>query len=339
MSADNDKAPDMSSNSGEDISSHRRSSLLEQMLGKFGFPVIGLGFAGFILLAPLSTIRGTIDSTIVVFASVVIAMVSLGVGLYAFLQSANFVRGAEFSITGLSIESEKSSSVFRGPTGLTTEERTKVVEAVQAKMTAEATQEVADLWKKEFSDHEAVRRRDAELVEAAQAALLRLSNEIVSLRKSASVNLAVGASVSLIGIIVLTGFIYLSTAELAHLSATDVAIRFVVRISLAIFIQLLAYFFLRLYRSSLFEIKYFQNEATNAQFRLLSLLTALRQNDPKLIDKICTELVKTERNFVLKKGETTVGLQRETIEREYDAQLNKTIETILARSKPSASQA
>ncbi|WP_257170814.1 addiction module protein [Bradyrhizobium sp. SRS-191] len=318
------------------ISAKRRSTpLIEQLIGKFGFPVIGLGFAAFILIFPVSVVRGSIDSTIIVFSSVAIAMISLGVGLYGFLQSTS-LRPDDYLLTRKVFDGGFISNFPHN--SLSEEERKQLAEEVKAKMTADAAQEISEIWKKEYSEQAQLLRRDAELVEAAQATLIRLANEILSLRKRGSVNLAVGASVSLIGIMVLTGFIYLSTAELSSLSATDVAVRFVVRISLAIFIQLLAYFFLRLYRSTLFEIKYFQNEATNAQFRLLSLLTALRQNDPKLIDKVCSELVKTERNFILKKGESTVALQRETIERDYDAQLNKTIETVLAKSKPASSQ-
>jgi hypothetical protein len=60
-------------------------------------------------------------------------------------------------------------------------------------------------------------------------------------------------------------------------------------------------------------------------------MSALLNKDQKLIEKVCQELVKTERNFVLKKGETTVALQREQIEKDYDAFLTKAVETIIAR--------
>jgi hypothetical protein len=90
-------------------------------------------------------------------------------------------------------------------------------------------------------------------------------------------------------------------------------------------------FFLRLYRHNLFETKYFQNEATNAEFRLISLMAATIHSDQKLLERVCLELVKTERNFILKKGETTVANQRELIEKDYDALISKTIETVAAR--------
>jgi hypothetical protein len=315
--------------------SRKHESMLEMIVGRFGFPVIGLGFAGFLLVAPVGFSRGSLEATIVAVGAVGIAMISLSAGLFAFLQTNNSLRSEEFSLSKFSIESGAAFST-QPRTELGVDEREEIVDAIKKAMTAEATQELSEIWKKEFRDKDASKQRDDELLHAAKATMPRLSQEIVSLRSRANLNLAVGASVSLIGIVVLTGFIYLSTAELATLSATDVAIRFAVRISLAIFIQVLAYFFLRLYRSSLFEIKYFQNEATSAQFRLLGLLTALKLNDPKIIEKVCTELLKTERNFVLKKGETTVGLQRETIERDYDAQLTKMLEAVLARSKATA---
>jgi hypothetical protein len=160
----------------------------------------------------------------------------------------------------------------------------------------------------------------------------RLLAEVQSLNTRANVNLAVGSAISLIGLAILTWFVWITSNELSsHLAPSDVGIRFVVRLTLAAFIQIFAYFFLRLYRHNLFETKYFQNEATNAEFRLISLMAATIHSDQKLLERVCLELVKTERNFILKKGETTVANQRELIEKDYDALISKTIETVAAR--------
>jgi hypothetical protein len=72
----------------------------------------------------------------------------------------------------------------------------------------------------------------------------------------------------------------------------------VTRISLVAFIEIFAYFFLRLYRYSIFEIKYFQNETTNAEFRVVALEAALLTEDKEIIKKICADMSKTERNFI-----------------------------------------
>jgi hypothetical protein len=105
-----------------------------------------------------------------------------------------------------------------------------------------------------------------------------------------------------------------------------------------VFIEVFAYFFLRLYRYSIFEIKYFQNEITNARFKIIALEACSREGTKTTLDKMCLELVKTERNFVLKKGETTISLRRDEIEQMDDSSVAKLIENIL-NSRDSAGTA
>ncbi len=66
--------------------------------------------------------------------------------------------------------------------------------------------------------------------------------------------------------------------------------------------QVFAYFFLRLYRYGLFEIKYFQNEITSAQLRIIALETILMKGSKETIEKFALEMAKTERNIILKNG-------------------------------------
>ena len=80
------------------------------------------------------------------------------------------------------------------------------------------------------------------------------------------------------------------------------------------FIELFAYFFLRLYKSGLIDIKFYQNELTNIDMKSASLLSALVTEDKEIIKLVSTELSRTERNFVLKKDESTVDLEKAKIE-------------------------
>jgi len=144
----------------------------------------------------------------------------------------------------------------------------------------------------------------------------------------------IGILVSGLGLVTLTWFVVSATSELSSgLHAEDAAMRFGIRLSVAVFIQVFAYFFPRLYRYSIFEIKYFQNEITGAQFKLLAVVAARDTRDPKIVDKQCLELAKTERNFVLKKGESTVTLQRDAIERDYENRMVAFVEKILGGKK------
>lgn len=96
------------------------------------------------------------------------------------------------------------------------------------------------------------------------------------------------------------------------------------RLLLSLLIELFAFFFLRLYRSNFAEIKYYNNELTNIDMQFTSLMISKESSDINL-QEILDYLTKTERNFVLKRGEHTVHFQQENSELES---LKKMIETL-----------
>ncbi len=87
--------------------------------------------------------------------------------------------------------------------------------------------------------------------------------------------------------------------------------------SLVLFIELFAYFFLRLYREGLSEMKYYQNELTNIESKLIAVEIALIKEDNESLKLTLDILSQTERNFILKKGETTAGLEHSKSELKY----------------------
>ena len=93
--------------------------------------------------------------------------------------------------------------------------------------------------------------------------------------------------------------------------------------SLAVFVQTFAYFFLRLYKTSLDDIKYYQNEITNIESKWLALNAVMEEKDKALLKIIVDSLSKTERNFILKKGDSTLGLERERLEKNEVIELVK----------------
>jgi hypothetical protein len=173
----------------------------------------------------------------------------------------------------------------------------------------------------------------ASLVSAGiTASQRRLAEEVESLGRRANVNLTIGFAVSLVGMIALAVFIWSATSELdGDVNIVQVVVRFLTKLSLVIFMQVFAYFFLRLYRYSLFEIKYFQNELTNIEQKYIALNVAMQSGNKDAVAKITAELSKAERNFILKKGETTVGLQREEIEARYEAAVADKAEKLVDR--------
>ncbi|MBK1650538.1 hypothetical protein CKO36_18730 [Rhabdochromatium marinum] len=83
------------------------------------------------------------------------------------------------------------------------------------------------------------------------------------------------------------------------------------KLSLVLLIELFAFFFLKLYRYSLMEVKYFQNEITSCEIKMMGLVASI---DSELKASVVDHFIAVERNFILKKDERTIDLAREEIE-------------------------
>jgi hypothetical protein len=97
-------------------------------------------------------------------------------------------------------------------------------------------------------------------------------------------------------------------------SPTELATYFLPRVSLALVTEMFAYFFLRLYKISMTETKFFQNELTGAEARALSILLVSKQDAPELLSSIAMSFAILDRNHVLEKGQTTVEIEQARIE-------------------------
>lgn len=158
----------------------------------------------------------------------------------------------------------------------------------------------------------------------------RLRDEIEALARRGNLNLTIGVLTTIVGVMVLAYVVLSPAAVSTHADSASSLVFFtslLSRISVAIFIEVFAFFFLRLYKSGLEDIRYYQNEITNIESKETALL-AVTDNDTCELKKVVIEvLAKTERNGLLKKGETTVALERDRIERNELVELAKSIVT------------
>jgi hypothetical protein len=139
----------------------------------------------------------------------------------------------------------------------------------------------------------------------------RILDELGDLQRRNYFNLAVGATLCITGIVYLIffadtvpssqsgGFDYVLMATLLRSGAT------------AALIELFAFFFLRLYRQGLGDIKYYQNELTTLDSVFLSLHASIFSGEMEFVKSQLVRLVKIDRNSVLAKGQTTADLERE----------------------------
>lgn len=137
----------------------------------------------------------------------------------------------------------------------------------------------------------------------------RLLAELEALSRRGNLNLIIGILTTFIGISLLAYFVILppewlvkTTDPLKYLA------QFIPRLSLVILIEVFAYFFLKLYKTSIFDIKYYQNELTNIEARTLALRAASDAGNETTLTVVITRLAETDRNF-LRKDETTADVE------------------------------
>ncbi|MFY4859092.1 hypothetical protein ACOTVM_00905 [Aliarcobacter butzleri] len=159
---------------------------------------------------------------------------------------------------------------------------------------------------------------------------IRLEDEVSNLRRRAIVNLILGGGITLIGLSIL-GVSVLSISDANNLlnEINSIFLYYTPRVLLVLFMQMFAYFFLRLYKFTLDEIKHFQNELTNIESKLAAIEITQTINNDEVMKDIISDLLQTERNFILKKGESTIELKREKIESDNIKDVLKEISSFL----------
>jgi hypothetical protein len=125
-----------------------------------------------------------------------------------------------------------------------------------------------------------------------------------SLSRKAASSLAWGVITAVLGLSTLLVFIFYPP-EGAWDDIRSI-FHFPARLGVVAMIEIVAFFFLNQYKFTLLDLKYVNNELTNIEIRMLSLITAAKLGDKGAIGKILAELAKTERNFALKKGEVSI---------------------------------
>jgi hypothetical protein len=139
----------------------------------------------------------------------------------------------------------------------------------------------------------------------------RLKSYIKSLQTSSQLNLAIGLVTAIGGIVFLFQFInnHTQPEDNAKLVIYNIS-----RLSLVLLTELFAFFFLRLYKTTLNELKYFQNELTNIDTKAIAIRIATMNKDNVIAQEIIKELVKGERNFIIQQGQSTITLEQNKLD-------------------------
>jgi len=265
----------------------------------------------------------------------IIGIISLGVAILSYLEpseinrtdvlrtsnSVSHVSHLEKQLYELrmliaSLQKKESNSISQ-------EDKEKIAQNIQAKLESDALEEYVAGIK------QLIKAQTEEKVLHSQfkAITVRLETEASNLAKRGNLNLFLGMCTTLLGLGALAYSVYHSPLTQ---SPQELLVYFIPRISLVLLIEIFAYFFLSLYKQSLGEIKYFQNEITNIQAKQLAVSLTTSLGDNALAGKVADSLATTERNFILTKDQTTLELERERINSQTNTSIITNLKEILA---------
>jgi hypothetical protein len=155
--------------------------------------------------------------------------------------------------------------------------------------------------------------------------LNRLRTEIREQGRRANTNLVVGIIAAAIGIALLL-WLAIDTSEVASQNTNQINdgyrfwSQFLSKSLMSLACNVFAFFFLSTYRRNLSEIRYFHNEMTNMQAKLIATRLTAAPGLEEVRQKVILDLSAIERNFILKKGELTIDMgAREADRADMDA--------------------
>lgn len=211
---------------------------------------------------------------------------------------------------------------------LTTSEKEKLLNIIEDKIESSVVDKILETFQKKYSEVAMNDSKYEELAHDFYDVKFRLEREISKLTLRANLNLAIGSATTIFAIFVLWFTVVNHIPDFKNME-NIISILFP-RISLVIFIEIFAFFFLKLYKSNLFDIKYYHNEMTNCDFKVLALKTAFVRNLDAELPNVIDSFLKVERNFVLKKGESTLEIEKEKLDNKLNNKLFGIIQEILS---------
>ncbi|WP_433770867.1 hypothetical protein [Pseudomonas putida] len=227
---------------------------------------------------------------------------------------------------------------------LTPDERSFVLNSVIEGASQDTIEEIFEGKTKNLKDEIAASISIDRLKSSSNDIVHRLRREISDLRLRSNINLLIGMAITGGGLYLLWSTVAMVDAsELLKQLASEgqdsnvkffknLVLPIIPRISLVVFVEIFAYFFLRLYKAGLSEIKYFQNELTNIESKLTAVEFSYMTKNQDGLKSAIEALSKTERNFVLEKGQTTVELERAKSDSELTKNIIDSIPKLFARS-------
>lgn len=168
--------------------------------------------------------------------------------------------------------------------------REELVQQIKAKIQKEAMDSYIDELRSNLKLKDSI---EYSKFQSSQT-LARIQRAILAQNAKANFNLAIGVVTAIIGVALLIFFIPNYNSDVFDLS--QFLITLLPRLSVVVLIETFAYFFLRMYKYNLNEIKYFQNEATSIEHRLQALNIAIYLDDKEILKTILLTFSEMDKN-------------------------------------------
>ncbi len=198
----------------------------------------------------------------------------------------------------------------------TDEDKEKLLGIIESKVEKSVADRVIQSFEENYAKSAILQNNYKELLHEIDRVNRRLNNEIARLSLRANLNLAIGSATTIIAILIL--YLTVVNQDLNFDSFNESLSFFIPRISIVVFIEIFSFFFLKIYKSNLSDIKYYQNEITNADFKVFAMKAAFAKGDEAPINDVIKEFSSVERNFIIKKGESTVEIEKNKLDLESD---------------------
>lgn len=205
----------------------------------------------------------------------------------------------------------------------------KITKSIEENLTKDFYEKIGDSIKYKIDEDK--KNQIYSLYKRFENSVSRLESEIELLTKRSNINLIIGSIITVAALVLLGYFVVKEDFNSPNI--LNVTLHFIPRLSLVIFIELFSFFFLKLYRTSLAEIKYYQNELTNIEAQQLAIFIATSFGNDKDISVIINEMCSVERNFKLQKGETTVDLEKNKLDSNNLKETLKVVLDVIPKSK------
>jgi hypothetical protein len=142
-------------------------------------------------------------------------------------------------------------------------------------------------------------RANAQIRDGLHTGRKRLERELASIERRGTVNLAIGSVTTAVAVVLLY---QAATTPPQNTDLMALVTFYVPRVTLAIFVEVFSFFFLRLYRTGLVDLKYFHGELLTLDLRIAALETAISNNDQESLRHVVSSLVDTDRTKQLGTG-------------------------------------